>query len=120
PGVPSEQCPFGKPSADDVDAVLTLAFPPLQPPKAAEDGDTVTETIVGTTLSEMAMLWPLPGVPAVPPWPVLQAASPAIATTAITARGQVRRLASRPAAARATPDGIRSIRSRTLDRRAPV
>ncbi len=100
--------------------MLTLAFPPLQLPKAAEDGDTVTDTIVGTTLSLIAMLWPLPGVPAVVPPDVLQAASAAAAASAITTRGARRRPGPGPATARDTFDGVRSMRTRTPDRRAPV
>ena len=98
--------------------MLTLPLPPLQLPKLAEDGDTVTATTVGTVLSEIEMLELPPGVPAmleVPP--VLHAASPAAARNATATRVPPRR-SFRPADG-ATPGGVRSTRIRMPDRRKP-
>src|SRR6202042_1441776 len=107
PGAPSQQRPFGKPSAFPVEAVLTLLFPPAQPPNVADDGETVTATTVGTTLREIAMLCPLPGVPAgCDAEPGLQAARPAAAASAT--------------AARATAGGFRSMSTRSPDRYSPA
>jgi len=82
PGFPNQHRPSGKPSFFVVDFVLLLASPPLQPPICAFPGDTVTDRIVGTVVSERLTLAavPAPGGAGVLPQPATAAPSTTTAT----------------------------------------
>lgn len=85
-GSPTKHRPLGNPSALVVDGVFMLGSPPVQLPKLALAGDTVTDRKVCTVVSDRLRLAGLPAfcgaAPLMPHPATTRPASTALATTA--------------------------------------
>src|SRR5580692_7995003 len=95
---PTKHLPLGNPSLPAVDSVFRLAWPPLQVPNAALAGDTVTERMVGTVVSDRLMLADCPAPCGAAP--VIPQPATAVPATARTTQAALRLIAT-PAAGHA-------------------